>query len=72
MEYARNIRTEEKLGLKQANKEWIDCITRDYLPKWLKGSDISINDVCKSEYEKMSEADKAIYGELPFKLEPTD
>lgn len=72
MEFARNIRTEEKVALKQSNKEWIDCIAKNFLPQWLNGRDLNVTEVCASEYEKMSELDKSAYGDLPFKPEVTD
>ena len=46
MEYVRNVRTEPKVNLKMANNDWINCITKEFLPQWLSGSDISVKDVC--------------------------
>lgn len=40
MEFIRNIRTENKVALKSANKEWIDCISKDFIPQWLNGKNI--------------------------------
>ena len=65
----KNLRSESKVNLKNANKEWTDCIVKNYLGQWLDGANLNINDVCKDEYEKMIELDKEIYGEFPLKSE---
>ncbi len=66
---AKNLRTESKLALKQANKAWTDCISRDFLGDWLGGKDITINDVCQDELTTMRDLDSEIYGQLPFKTD---
>lgn len=42
----KNLRSESKAALKQANKAWTDCIAKDFLQQWLNGASITINDVC--------------------------
>jgi hypothetical protein len=64
---SKNLRTEDKSTLKTANKAWTDCIAKNFLNQWLNGDNITINDVCKDEYEKMSELDASVYGPIPFK-----
>ena len=65
----KNLRSEPKANLKRANKEWTDCIAKKFLGQWLNGANLTINEVCKDEYEKMIELDKEIYGEFPLKSE---
>ena len=64
-----NLRTESRAGLKQANKAWIDCISKNYMNQWLAGADIKITDVCVDEYSRMTELDGEIYEPMPFKPE---
>jgi hypothetical protein len=42
----KNLRTDDKASLKIANKEWTDCIAKNFLGKWLNGADITIEEVC--------------------------
>lgn len=63
----KNLRSEDKSALKQANKAWTDCIAKNFLTPWLNGASITINDVCVEEQEKLSELDEKIYGAVPFK-----
>jgi len=68
----KNLRSEAKLALKQANKAWTDCIVQNFLSDWLNGKQVSINDVCQDELQKMNELDKEQYGEWPFRTVTTD
>lgn len=31
MEYYKNLRTDKMIGLKAVNKEWADCVAKDFL-----------------------------------------
>lgn len=35
-----NLRTEQHMELKQANNAWTDCVSKNFLPKWLAGESI--------------------------------
>ncbi len=63
----KNLRSEPKVQLKQANKAWTDCISKNFLGQWLNGADITVNDVCQEELARMRELDEQVYGTLPFK-----
>lgn len=69
MEDHKTLRNAEQLELKQANHAWANCISKAFLPQWLKGENVNINEVCTEEYEKMRELDAAIYEDhpMPFK-----
>lgn len=68
----KNLRSEPKLALKQANKAWTDCIAQHFLPDWLNGKNLNINEVCTDELQKLSELDQEQYGALPFRAVKTD
>ena len=61
-----NIRTEAHVQLKQANREWNDCISKNFLPQWLAGEKLNIEEVCVEQKQRMEEADAAIYSEKPL------
>ena len=67
----KSVRTPELLALKQANIKWSECVTANFLPKWLEGESISLNEVCQEEYSQMIELDGANKPPLPFKLAST-
>lgn len=46
MEKQQNLRTEAHLELKKANNDWSDCISKNFLPQWLQGASLSIEEVC--------------------------
>ncbi len=55
------------MELKQANNAWSDCVSKNFLPKWLAGESISLEEVCPSE--TMLSLSEALYAEspMPFK-----
>ena len=61
----RNLRTEAHLELKQANNAWNDCVAKNFLPQWLAGASLDIEEVCSSELTKMQEQDAALYADKP-------
>jgi hypothetical protein len=66
---AKNLRTEGKVALKQANKEWSDCVAQNFLPQWLQGANLNVNEVCSEQLTKLNELDTENYpGGLPFKV----
>lgn len=62
----RSLRTEGHIELKQANIAYTDCVTKSFLPGWLKGESLQVNEVCGSQYDDMMEKQAAIYGESPM------
>lgn len=65
----QNLRTEAHTDLKKANLEWNECISKNFLPQWLKGESLSVEEACPNENAKRMELNEAVYGEspLPFK-----
>lgn len=64
----KNLRSEQRVALKQANKQWTDCVVKNFLGDWLAGKNLSITEVCQDELSKMQELDSANYPTMPFKL----
>ena len=62
----RNLRSEGHVELKQANLVYADCVSKSFLPGWLKGENLQVNEVCASQYEDMMEKHATIYGESPM------
>ncbi len=68
----KNLRSEPKAALKQANKAWADCVSNTFLPKWLSGESLNVTEVCSEQLEKLRELDSEVYpAGLPFKFSPT-
>ena len=68
----KNLRSEPKLALKQANKAWTDCVVQNFLSDWLSGKNVAVTDVCQEELQRMQDLDKEQYGEWPFRAVKTD
>ena len=62
----RNFRSEPYTELKTANREWNDCIAKNFLPQWLNGEKLNIEDVCSEQKARLEEADSALYSESPL------
>ena len=56
-----NLRDEAKGGLKKANMAWADCISKNFMPQWLNGENLNIEEVCGTELEAMKELESAVY-----------
>ena len=65
----RNLRTEDHIELKKANISYAECVTKSFMPAWMNGENLQVNEVCSAQYEDMMEKNAAIYGEspMPFK-----
>ena len=59
----KNLRSPEHHELKQANNAWTECISKNFLPQWLNGQNITAEEVCAEPLARMQEADEAVYGE---------
>ena len=68
----KNMRSEAKVELKMANKRWADCVAQKFLPDWLSGKSVTLNEVCTEELQTMQDLDSQIYPDFPFKLQKAD
>lgn len=64
------MRTPEKHELKKLTNAWNFCITKDFMPRWLGGESISINDVCTQEYAEMVTKSEEVYANSPMPFAP--
>ena len=62
----QNLRTDAHVELASANRAWNDCITKNFLPQWLNGKNLNIEDVCVDEKARMADADSALYEDEPL------
>lgn len=63
----KEVKSSDQRGdLKEANKAYTECISKEFLGKFLSGEKVNIEDFCVSEREKMKRLDEQIYGKLPF------
>jgi len=65
-----NFTSEERLALKTATNSWNTCITKDFMPQWMAGESLSIEEVCVDERSQMSELHEAMFGEKPMPFKP--
>lgn len=66
MNNIKNYRTEEHLELKKANNAWTECVSQKFLPKWLAGEGLNVEEVCAEQFETMKALDDGIYAESPM------
>ena len=66
----RNLRTEPFVDLKQSNRAYNDCFSNSFLPRWLKGEQVNVSEVCGSQYDDLMEKHLAAYDNtspIPFR-----
>jgi hypothetical protein len=44
---------EQHSALRKANNLWTDCVQQNFMPRWLKGEAVNLNEVCVDEREEM-------------------
>ncbi len=70
MNAVKNLRTEELLELKKANNAWTECVTKNFMGKWLAGESVSIDSVCTNELSKMNELNDTAFEKSPMPFKP--
>ena len=58
--------SDQRVLLKEANKIYTECISKDFLVRFLSGEKVNVDDFCVAEREKMKSLDESIYGKLTF------
>ena len=48
--------------LKDANRLYTECISKEFLGRFLAGEKVTIDNFCIQERAKMTELDKVVYG----------
>ena len=59
-------KTKAKADLLLANKVYIECIEKNFLPRFFSDEKITIDEVCVDEYKKMRELDEIVYGKFEW------
>ena len=54
----------DRTKLREANKAYTECISRDFLGRFLAGENVSSDNFCVQERETMKQLDEKIYGKL--------
>lgn len=58
--------TNDRSRLRDANKAYTECISKEFLNRFLAGEKVDANDFCVGERKLMEELDDKLYGKLPF------
>ena len=53
-----------KTQLQEANKTFTECLTFEFLPRFLSGENVKVEDFCRKEYSFMIELDRKVYGSI--------
>ena len=53
--------SEKKNELKDLNKQFTECITKEYLPAFFAGKEVKVEDYCTDLRVKMLDLDKQVY-----------
>eukprot|EP00345_Euplotes_harpa_P013078 CAMPEP_0168334932 /NCGR_PEP_ID=MMETSP0213-20121227/10592_1 /TAXON_ID=151035 /ORGANISM="Euplotes harpa, Strain FSP1.4" /LENGTH=69 /DNA_ID=CAMNT_0008339731 /DNA_START=17 /DNA_END=226 /DNA_ORIENTATION=- len=56
--------SELKSQLQEANKAYTECISTDFLSKFLAGENVKVEDFCQAEYKRMVDLDRDVYGSV--------
>ena len=61
----KNITSSElRTQLKVANKAYTECLSNEFLGRFLAGEKVNAEDFCINERQKMKDLDKQVYGEF--------
>ena len=66
----RNLRTETMIELKQSNRVYNECFSKTFLPRWLKGEQVNVSELCGAQYDDLLEKHLAAYdttSPIPFR-----
>lgn len=58
----KEIKGDVKALLKDANRVYTECISKEFLSRFLAGEKVSIDQFCVQERTKMTDLDKTVYG----------
>ncbi len=56
--------SDDRSRLREANKAYTECISRDFLGKFLAGEKVMSDDFCVQERALMQRLDEKLYGKL--------
>ena len=58
----KDIKGDVKALLKDANRVYTECISKEFLGRFLAGEKVSIDQFCVQERTKMTDLDRTVYG----------
>jgi hypothetical protein len=58
----KEIKADVKGSLKEANRAYTECVSKEFLGRFLAGEKVSLDNFCISERKLMTELDQTIYG----------
>lgn len=58
--------SETRQRLKDANRAYTECISKDFLNRFLAGEKVNADEFCVNERLAMQKLDEVTYGKLPF------
>lgn len=58
--------SDDRQRLREANKSYTECISREFLGRFLAGEKVNSENFCIHERETMQTLDEKIYGRLAF------
>ena len=53
--------SKEREQLRELNVQYTECLAKEFLPVFLAGKQVNVQDYCVSIRERMSELDKQVY-----------
>ena len=58
----KEIKGDIRVLLKDANRAYTECISKDFLGRFLAGEKVNLDNFCIQERTKMTELDQIVYG----------
>lgn len=58
----KEIKGDVKAKLKDANRAYTECVSKEFLGRFLAGEKVSLDNFCIQEKKLMTELDQSVYG----------
>ena len=58
--------SQERKDLTQLNRDYTDCLAKEFLPSFLEGKDVKVDNFCVDIRQKMFELDRKVYRDDHF------
>ena len=58
----KDLKGDIRAQLKDANRLYTECISKEFLGRFLAGEKVTLENFCVQERTKMTDLDKAVYG----------
>lgn len=64
----KQISGDARANLKDANRAYTECISKEFLGRFLAGEKVSLDNFCVPERSKMKELDEQVYGKSQLQM----